>query len=68
MKRPLWLVRAWQRWMAVGWELTYFHSDDVGESSWDVDLPDWPWRATCWIFGHEDNTYGECVFCRRGLR
>ena len=32
---------------------------------WWVDyLPVWPWRFYCWWRGgHEDNSYGSCVFC-----
>jgi hypothetical protein len=67
-KWPRRLLRLWQRYEAVALEVTYFHSDDHGESSFEIGLPSWPWRWVCWIEGHADSTYGECCVCRKALK
>lgn len=68
-KWPRRLLRLWQRWEAVGWAFTYHHSDDIGTSEWEFELPSWPWRWVCWLQGHrpydasipKDNY---CIICR----
>lgn len=29
----------------------------------DKQLPMWVWRWGCWLRGHEDDSYGMCVWC-----
>lgn len=61
------LLRIWQGYQAMSLECTFYHPDDEGETRFEIGLPSWPWRLWCWLRGHSDNTYGECVICRKTL-
>jgi hypothetical protein len=65
---PRRVLRLWQQYEAMALECTFYHPDDHGETSFEVSLPAWPWRWVCRLQGHSDNTYGECVVCKRPLR
>lgn len=66
------LLRAWQCWEAVALECTVHHPDDKSETTFELELPSWPWRWVCWLQGHrpydaripQDNY---CVICRKVL-
>jgi hypothetical protein len=64
---PRRILRLWQQYEAMALEVTFHHPDDRSESTFEVSLPAWPWRWVCWIQGHSDNTYGECVVCKARL-
>jgi hypothetical protein len=62
---PRRLLKVWQGWDAMALEVTFFHPDDRGESTFEVSLPSWPWRPFCWLGGHQSSSYGYCVICRK---
>jgi hypothetical protein len=74
------LLRLWQRlslWSvcidAPKVEVTWFSGDDVHERTRvykfdrEIRFPRLAFRPYCWLFGHDDDSYGSCVICEKRL-